>query len=311
MSQKPRATIVITTRNREEDLYKSLIFLQSSIDMNSVDALIVDDASDDVSESYWDAYSLGLPITMIRNPRRSGYIIHRNIGYASADSDYVFSFDDDSVPVDNDGLRNAIAYLDRHPRVGALSFPLVDGFGPFAPDKRKAYRCRSFVGCAHAVRRDLFVRLGGFRTDFVHQGEETEFCYRLWRAGFEVHAFPGCRVFHWATSAARSSARMGYFGPRNRMFAELLHAPRSALPLQVLRIVGSYAKLSLKTRMPHVHGWGLLAGLAKGALAMAERRPLSRRLYDFLQGLPPDGGNSISPPPSARVAFKGQSGPIE
>ena len=253
-----KAGIVITTRNREQDMKKLFSLLKNQPDWAKYPIWVHDDASDEVSEDYWQEISNRA--TLIRNSQRTGYIVNRNASNTSAPFELIFSLDDDSCFVDPDGADRAVAYLENNPKVAALSFPLVDSFNPPPVEDIAPYPCFAYVGCAHLIRKDVFVQLGGYRRDFIHQGEEIELCSRIWAAGYEVHAFPACRVHHWVSLESRNYRRMGFYGPRNRVWSHILHTPMPVLPLEIVRAFGSYIKLSLQTKIPLVH----LSGLASG-----------------------------------------------
>ena len=279
-----KAGIVITTRNREQDLERLFALLQAHLKWAKYPLWVHDDASDQVSENYRKMISQAA--TFHQNQQRQGYIINRNWSNTSAPFELIFSLDDDSCFVDSEGPDLAIAYLEANPHVAALSFPLVDSLNPRPVTSTQPYPCFSYVGCAHLIRQDVFINLGGYRSDFVHQGEESELCARIWAAGYEVHAFPACRVHHWVSLESRNYQRMGFYGPQNRVWNHLLHTPLPLLPLEVMRAFGSYTKLSWKTQMPIVHLRGLLSGLRQGIATWQERQALPLSLYLMLSKLP-------------------------
>ncbi|RMF23235.1 MAG: glycosyltransferase [Cyanobacteria bacterium J083] len=283
-SVNQKAGIVITTRNREQDLSKLFSLLQEQPAWHQYPIWVHDDASDRVSENYWQ--QVKKHATLIRNPRRTGYIVNRNISNASVPFDFIFSLDDDSCFVDPDGPDLAVKYLEAHPKVAALSFPLVDSFNPPPLKDTSPYPCLSYVGCAHLIRKDVFIQLGGYRSDFIHQCEEPELCSRIWAAGYEVYAFPACRVHHWVSPESRNYRRMGFYGARNRVWSHILHTPISLLPLEIARAFGSYMKFSLKTKMPLVHLSGLASGIQQGLFNLSDRQALSISLYNYLTSLP-------------------------
>jgi N-acetylglucosaminyl-diphospho-decaprenol L-rhamnosyltransferase len=60
----------------------------------------------------------------------------------------------------------------------------------------EARRVDWISGAAMMIRRDVFERIGGFDEGFFLYFEETEFCFRAKRAGFEVWWIPQSRVTH-------------------------------------------------------------------------------------------------------------------
>lgn len=280
-----KAGIVITTRNREQDITRLFSRLEEQPNWAKYPILVHDDASDNVSENYWERLSIK-SILFIRNPRRYGLILSRNISNASAPFDFIFSLDDDSCFVDVDGSEQAVEYLIKHPKVAALSFPLVDSFNPSPIKSSSPYLCFSYIGCAHLIRKDVFIQLGGYRSDFIHQGEEPELCLRIWAAGYEVHAFPACRVYHWVSPTARNYQRMGFYGPRNRIWTHILHTPLSLLPTEISRSFGSCIKLSFQTKIPLIHFTGFADGIKQGIVNLNQRKALPISLYEKLVDLP-------------------------
>jgi len=71
--------------------------------------------------------------------------------------------------------------------------------GQYETDDGK-YDKRRFVGAvcgaAMLVRKDEFLRLGGFDDDFFAYYEDTDFCWRAWLYGWKVIYVPTCVVYH-------------------------------------------------------------------------------------------------------------------
>jgi hypothetical protein len=95
----------------------------------------------------------------------------------------IFSLDDDAVfssPfVVEQTLRDFL-----HPRIGAVAIPYIEPHKANkemqrAPTREDVWIAASYIGTAHAVRRDVFLALGGYREHLVHQGEEGDFCLRM------------------------------------------------------------------------------------------------------------------------------------
>lgn len=285
MNSASSAGIVIVTRNREKDLRLVLEKLKNEPRWSALPVWIHDDTSSSVSADYF-SFLKENSFSLARNPARIGLVACRNQSNAAVPFDFIFSLDDDSCFLDSLGPAQALDYLRANPQVGALCFPVADPQAPastFAP-----YACAIFTGCAHLLRKEVFLKVGGYRADFVHQGEEVEFCMRLWAAGYEVHAFPACRVHHWVTDASRDWERMGFYGPRNRVWTLFLRVPLRYLPLELVRAAGSTLKLAWRTGLWMTHLEGFCAGLGRGvaSVLLLERKAMSAALYKKWRCLP-------------------------
>jgi glycosyltransferase involved in cell wall biosynthesis len=126
----------------------------------------------------------GLPVLrLIRHEVSAGYIVRRNEGARVARGDVIFSLDDDAVfstpLVVEQTLRDF-----SHPRIGAVAVPYIEPHKANrqmqrAPTREDVWITASYIGTAHAVRRNVFLALGGYREHLVHQGEEGDFCIRM------------------------------------------------------------------------------------------------------------------------------------
>jgi hypothetical protein len=52
------------------------------------------------------------------------------------------------------------------------------------------------LGAAMLVRRAAWREVGGMNEWFFLYGEDTDWCYRMWRAGWEVHLVPTVAMQH-------------------------------------------------------------------------------------------------------------------
>lgn len=99
--------------------------------------------------------------------------------------DFIFSLDDDSCFVDTDSPAQAIEYMENHPKVAVLSFPLVSSFNPPPIHHTSPYPCLSYAACAALIRQSAFLEVGGYYSDFFYYGEEPE----LGHMAFGLHNF--------------------------------------------------------------------------------------------------------------------------
>ena len=100
-----------------------------------------------------------------------------------AEGDVIFSLDDDAVFSSRFVVEQTLRDFS-HPRIGAVAIPYIEPHKANkemqrAPTREDVWITASYIGTAHAVRRDVFLALGGYREHLVHQGEEGAFCIRM------------------------------------------------------------------------------------------------------------------------------------
>jgi hypothetical protein len=100
-----------------------------------------------------------------------------------ARGDVIFSLDDDAVFSSPFVVEQTLRDFS-HPQIGAVAIPYIEPHKANkemqrAPSRDDVWITASYIGTAHAVRRDVFLALGGYREHLVHQGEEGDFCLRM------------------------------------------------------------------------------------------------------------------------------------
>ncbi len=79
--------------------------------------------------------------------------------------------------------------------------------------------CPTFIACGGnmAVRKDVYLRLGGFDHDFFAYTEDVDFSWRLHAAGYRIVSAPDAVTFHdhQATSNRLGAYRRGFLYERN------------------------------------------------------------------------------------------------
>lgn len=274
-----QATIIITTKNRKDDLRNAV---QSALQQSgNVEVLVIDDASTDGTSEMIKAE---FPqVVLDRAEHSQGYIVQRNRGARLAAAPILFSIDDDAVFTSPDTVVNTLAEFN-HPRIGAVAIPYIDvnkapTVHQSAPSEGVCVTS-SFIGTAHALRRDVFLELGGYREFLVHQGEEGDYCLRMLEAGYVVGlGHCGDAPIHHFESPKRSFDRMTFYGARNHILYAWYNVP---MPESVIHAAGAALKSLLHTyklglARPTLRG--LWAGL-KGCLKeWRHRQPVSRRVY--------------------------------
>lgn len=271
-----RATVVIATRNRCEDLLRAI---ESSVRQTATpEVLVLDDCSDD--ETVTEVRKQFPNVSLRSFPSARGCVVLRNVGARMAKGDYVFSIDDDAVFSSQHVVETTLANFD-NARVGAIAIPLVEPnrssqMLQSAPRKEGDWLTDSYIGTAYAVRRDLFIGLGGYREYLQHQGEERDFCLRLLAAGYVTKLGRGDPIYHFE-SQRRDYRRMDFFGRRNDVLFALQNVPSRQLVMHLAGTLGNGIIAAWRARRLRWMLCGMAAGLAE--IAHVERRPVATRVY--------------------------------
>jgi GT2 family glycosyltransferase len=242
--------------------------------------LVVDDASTDGTAEMIRAEFPSVRVDSASQPM--GYIVQRNCAAHLTDADIIFSIDDDAAFSTPNVIEQTLAEFD-HDRVGAVGIPFINVnkenvLLQRAPGDKGIFACHSYIGTAHALRRDLFIKLGGYREYLFHQGEEQDYCMRMLEAGRIVRLGRADAIHHFE-SPRRDFRRMDLYGQRNLILYVWHNVPWPFFPAHL--IATSVFGLSLGMRNGRL--LRAMQGQARGYVSMIhewnQRRPASREVY--------------------------------
>jgi len=278
MGTTPQATVIITTKDRREDLRRAV---ESAVDQTAdPEVLVIDDGSSDgTSDMIRDEFS---GVRLQREEKSAGLIVRRNQGARMANGPIIFSIDDDAEFSTPHVVEQTLSDFD-HDRIGAVAIPYVDveKDSPVlqrAPEPDGRYCTSSFRGTAHALRRDLFLDLEGYREPLVHQEEERDYCIRMLDRGYVVR-LGRSDVIHHYESPKRSFARMGYYGRRNDILFAWQNVPGSMLPWVLFKALVNTFRTAVRHQRYKYNLWGMLAGVWAIACHWHERDPVRKSTY--------------------------------
>lgn len=283
-SETLRCTVVIVTRNRKEDLRNAI---RTSLEQSApLHVLVIDDASTDGTAEMVRNEFPGVRLDHAVQSR--GYIVQRNRGARLVATPIVFSIDDDAAFPSRSTVAQTLVEFD-DPRVGAVAVPYVDvnrgdAVVQRAPGDSSVYVTSHYRGTAHALRRELFVRLGGYREILFHQGEESDYCIRMLEAGYVTRLGRGDPIHHFE-SPRRDRTRQSQFNARNLVLYSWHNVP---MPYMTLRLGGSMVNL---VRGAIEHGYlratlrGIRMGYGEILRGRASRGPVRRGTYRLMRWL--------------------------
>jgi glycosyltransferase involved in cell wall biosynthesis len=283
-----KATVVITTKNRRDELR---VAIQSAKEQSAApEVLVIDDGSTDgTAEKVRQEFP---EVSLVSHAESRGLIVRRNEAARVAKGEVIFSIDDDAEFSSPDIVMQTLeAFSD--PRIAAVAIPYIDvkknpAVRQLAPDAENVWITDSFIGTAHAVRRDVFLAMNGYREHLVHQGEEGDLCLMMLDAGWLVR-LGSCRPIYHYESPRRDFRRMDFYGRRNDVLFVWHNVPVSWLLFHLVATTKNGLLFGLKVGRP----WRMLTGLLQGYLDILrywhQRKPVSVEAYQLSRLLKKSG----------------------
>jgi GT2 family glycosyltransferase len=240
MEDLPLVTFMIATRNRVDELEKTLAACLAQ-DGPALEILVVDDASTDGTfERVREKFPT---VDIVRRERNRGSVAARNDIMRRARGRYIIGLDDDSRFVDADACRRVLQRMEAEPDLGIISFQAI---GPEFPERMTAagrlhgeWHCSSFAACGVAIRRSMLDKIGLFPEFFFHSHEEPDLCMRAWDAGFRVLQWNEIVVYHEFSWLNRNEPRTHRRHARNEACSIWMRCPwHLVLPMTIARLGG-------------------------------------------------------------------------
>ncbi|WP_374550739.1 glycosyltransferase family 2 protein [Flavobacterium sp.] len=189
-------SILISTKNRVEDLKITLRNIQSLIDKPNVECVVYDDGSNDET-SIW--VSQNFPkIKLLRNDISKGYMYCRNKMLNTTQADFAISLDDDAHFLTSDVLEKIETHFNDFEDCGVIAFRIL--WSKSTPDyitsNDKVENVKSFVGCGHAWRMKAWHEIPDYPEWFEFYGEENYASLELIKNKWLVQYLPSILVQH-------------------------------------------------------------------------------------------------------------------
>jgi GT2 family glycosyltransferase len=273
-----RASIVIATKDRKDDLRRAITSAMRQTE--PVEILVLDDGSTDgTSEMVRSEFP---QVRLERTPVPLGCVAQRNRAALLCSSEIIFSIDDDAEFSTSRVVEQTLDMFS-HPRVAVIAIPYVEPHKSKqefqkAPAAEGIWVTESFRGTSHAMRRDVFLKVGGYREQIIHQGEEMDFCIRLLNNGFVVRLGFGDVIIHHEF-LKRNWRRMDFYGRRNDILFAWRNIPMPYLPAHLLATTFNGFACAIRTKRPSDMIRGLLSGYWDCASNWNWHKPVSQATY--------------------------------
>jgi len=165
-----------------------------------------------------------LNITEINTHRGLGSVKSRNMGIKKAKGDLLLFFDDDTIiqknyfnnllkSYNNENIgavggaeikeqKNSIFHklLFKFKKTGDITWS-GEIISNFSPNIKNSLKVKHLQGSNFSIRKSVIDKIGLMDEKMIgHYRDETEFVYRVYKAGFDVIFNPKCKVIHTATT---------------------------------------------------------------------------------------------------------------
>ena len=246
MSDKKSIVSIVIPHWNNVDILTECLESISATDFDSVETIVVDNASTDNSVA--SVRSNYPNVKLIENDKNYGYAGGCNIGAEAASGDFLIFLNNDTVQ-EKDWISNLIKTINSDDKIAAVQpkilnyynrnvFDYAGGSGghmdiycfPFARGRIFSFqendegqynnkeKCFWSSGTCFMVRRELFQKAGGFDDSFFAHMEEIDLCWRLYAMGFEVWVEPDSVVYHKnALTLPMYSHKKYYLNHRNSL----------------------------------------------------------------------------------------------
>jgi GT2 family glycosyltransferase len=231
-------SVIVVNYKVPLSLRQSLRSLRESENVNAIEVIVVDNASEDGSAA---AICAEFPeVKWIQLKTNIGFGKACNVGARNAAGEYLLFLNPDTI-VSHRTLSMACAFMQERADVGMLGPKILNPDGTLQPGCRRGFptpesamfhffglsrlfpkslrfghyhltwldpdessEVDAISGSFMFMRRTLFEKLGGFDERFFMYGEDIDLCRRVHEAGFKVWYFPPIQIIHLK---GRSSAR--------------------------------------------------------------------------------------------------------
>ncbi|MDD5148090.1 MAG: glycosyltransferase family 2 protein [Candidatus ainarchaeum sp.] len=245
--KQPVVSIITLNWNGKEYTKQCIESIAENTAREKYELIIVDNGSTDASiEMLEEMKRKKLVDTVILNSENRGFAGANNQGMKIAKGKYLFLLNNDTL-LEKNWLENLCRTAESSGKIGILGTDLPsgensnEGFGGgFIDDKgiaRHSYRneegpAEQVGGAAFFIKRNVFEKIG-----FLDEGynpiyfEESDYCARARKAGFEVWHTPKVRIIHFGSAIVKKQAGKWSFVTlnKNRVRFMLLHFSKTRL----------------------------------------------------------------------------------
>ncbi|OGP92889.1 MAG: hypothetical protein A2156_10030 [Deltaproteobacteria bacterium RBG_16_48_10] len=242
-------SLIIVNWNTKEYLLRCLESVFRSGGKNSCEVILVDNGSQDGSAR--EAKRLFPTIHLIANDLNLGFAKATNQGLHHSSGRYLLLLNPDTE-AGQGAIEELVHFMESHPDTGIAGAQLLNGdrskqnsianfpslttellnksllrwlFPEKFPGKERDYskpiEVDSVIGACLVTRREAMDQVGILDEDYFLFFEETDWCYRMKKAGWKVYHVPQAEVVHFqgrGAEASKKEAKVEYYRSRYHFF---------------------------------------------------------------------------------------------
>jgi len=234
-------TVVIVNYRVKYLLEQTLRSVEQAMQGMTGEVIVVDNLSGDDSIAF--SRERHPDVTFIENQENVGFARANNQAIMQARGEYTLILNPDTI-ITPRCLQEGIAWMQSHPKCGAIGARMMDANGVFLPESKRAFptpwvsfckifglsklfprspwfakyhlrylsdlepQCIDILSGAYMLcRTGVLQQLGGFDEDFFMYGEDIDLSYRIVQAGYENWFLPTPMVHYKGESTHKDSMR--------------------------------------------------------------------------------------------------------
>lgn len=198
-------SILITTKNRLEDLQLTLQKIAHLLQREDVECIVYDDGSTDNTSKFLEENYPN--IQLLTNEKSKGLIHNRNYLLNHCKGNYAISLDDDSNFLTDNCLDVIENHFNSNEKCGVIACRVF--WGIEVPTSfftnQVVERVNGFVGCGHVWNLKAWRSIPNYPEWYFFYGEEDFASLQLLKKGIEIHYVPEILVHHRVNVSARKN----------------------------------------------------------------------------------------------------------
>ncbi len=235
-----KLSIIIVNYNVRYFLEQALLSVQKASTKLATEVFVVDNNSVDdsvrmVAEKFPD-------VQLIANKDNPGFSKANNQAIRLAKGEYILLLNPDTL-VEEDTFDKCVAFMDSHPKAGALGVKMIDGSGNFLPeskrglptpmtafyktfgfskffpkspvfnryhlgflDKDETHEVDVLAGAFMLLRKSVLDEIGLLDETFFMYGEDIDLSYRVTKAGYQNYYFADTTIIHYKGESTKKGS---------------------------------------------------------------------------------------------------------